>query len=226
MFVFILPAGLLALNLILATYTTLVTIFVLVSPVIRMPYLRDLFLQVSDHMLYCGSEGTIDESLVVSRNGFWRFASQVLAFGLFTAVTFNICRALGNARREGPWNTDKQIESRILALSKRMERYSLTLCDDQKFVKSDGEAVWRLSSNNSKNEIDMPHDRVIRGPCAICFGDYDSGDGVTWSSNLACRHIFHTECIRAWLSTQRAYQDQLCPTCRVPFFSANNTKVK
>ncbi|GAX16828.1 hypothetical protein FisN_5Hh200 [Fistulifera solaris] len=57
--------------------------------------------------------------------------------------------------------------------------------------------------------------RLAPGVCAICLCDYEVGTDVVWSSNASCEHIFHAECIEAWLMKQR--EGPLCPCCRRDF---------
>jgi hypothetical protein len=35
--------------------------------------------------------------------------------------------------------------------------------------------------------------------CYICLGDFDVGECIAWSSNEACIHRFHLDCILEWL---------------------------
>jgi len=71
--------------------------------------------------------------------------------------------------------------------------------------------------------------------CAICLGEYETADRVCWSSNTACTHVFHHDCILQWLkaSGKRASKQQRfsetpsveqvmnfameCPCCRQSF---------
>jgi hypothetical protein len=48
--------------------------------------------------------------------------------------------------------------------------------------------------------------------CPVCLSGYQDGDGVSWSTNTACEHLFHKDCIRAWLL--KHYD---CPMCRNTF---------
>eukprot|EP00567_Pseudictyota_dubia_P016607 CAMPEP_0197452328 /NCGR_PEP_ID=MMETSP1175-20131217/31782_1 /TAXON_ID=1003142 /ORGANISM="Triceratium dubium, Strain CCMP147" /LENGTH=410 /DNA_ID=CAMNT_0042985309 /DNA_START=361 /DNA_END=1593 /DNA_ORIENTATION=- len=59
-------------------------------------------------------------------------------------------------------------------------------------------------------------DRFVSCHCAICLGMYQKGSSIVWSSNRDCPHVFHEECIAAWLMTR---QSALCPCCRQPFTS-------
>lgn len=57
--------------------------------------------------------------------------------------------------------------------------------------------------------------RLVPGTCTICLCDYEPGSDVVWSSSNLCEHVFHAECIEAWLMKQR--EGPLCPCCRRDF---------
>lgn len=57
--------------------------------------------------------------------------------------------------------------------------------------------------------------RFVSPSCIVCLCDYEVGEGVVWSSNPACDHAFHAECIERWLLKQRGRP--LCPCCRRDF---------
>lgn len=79
--------------------------------------------------------------------------------------------------------------------------------------------------------------RNVPGFCAICLGEFELSEKISWSSNVECTHVFHEECIVTWLNTlgrkspkyQRFSDDpsvlQLlnykleCPCCRQDFIS-------
>lgn len=63
--------------------------------------------------------------------------------------------------------------------------------------------------------ISSKETRFVSPSCIICLCDYEVGDGVVWSSNDACEHAFHAECIERWLLKQRGRP--LCPCCRRDF---------
>lgn len=63
--------------------------------------------------------------------------------------------------------------------------------------------------NNSSNDGFMR--REDDDLCAICLETYEDGDSLT---GLPCRHSFHTQCIRPWLSGKSA----LCPMCKSEAF--------
>lgn len=57
--------------------------------------------------------------------------------------------------------------------------------------------------------------RLVPNVCSICLCNYNVGNTVVWSSNEACEHVFHENCILQWLMKQR--EGPLCPCCRRDF---------
>ena len=57
--------------------------------------------------------------------------------------------------------------------------------------------------------------RLATGICTICLSAFEVGSDIVWSSNAACEHVFHEECIEKWLMKQR--EGPLCPCCRRDF---------
>ena len=49
-----------------------------------------------------------------------------------------------------------------------------------------------------------------RQECTICLQGYQEGDSISCSKYEGCNHVFHTQCIEAWL----AKHDE-CPLCRI-----------
>jgi len=45
--------------------------------------------------------------------------------------------------------------------------------------------------------------------CSICFDEFDAKENITMSRNTKCCHIFHSDCIMAWLEGHNN-----CPICR------------
>lgn len=56
--------------------------------------------------------------------------------------------------------------------------------------------------------------------CSICVEEYKEGDDIAWSKNEICSHVYHTDCIVAWLMN---HSD--CPLCRNDFLAANLIEV-
>ena len=52
--------------------------------------------------------------------------------------------------------------------------------------------------------------------CSICVEEYKEGDDIAWSKNEICSHVYHTECIVAWLMNHSN-----CPLCRNDFLASN-----
>jgi len=78
-------------------------------------------------------------------------------------------------------------------------------------------------NNNKSNRREVPHF------CAICLGQYELDDAVSWASNSHCTHCFHRDCVTQWwiaswkkkrrtvLHTLEEKATIHCPMCRQPF---------
>jgi len=45
--------------------------------------------------------------------------------------------------------------------------------------------------------------------CSVCLDDFEVGDELSWSRQLKCQHVFHSECLTSWLM-----KNVDCPVCR------------
>ena len=57
---------------------------------------------------------------------------------------------------------------------------------------------------------------TLSSSCAVCLSEYELGDEVVCSPNNRCLHMFHLNCILAWLSLPLR-DGGSCPCCREPF---------
>mmetsp|Transcript_37247 Transcript_37247/g.78550 ORF Transcript_37247/g.78550 Transcript_37247/m.78550 type:complete len:298 (-) Transcript_37247:212-1105(-) len=92
-------------------------------------------------------------------------------------------------------------------------------------------------TNNNGGDDKAQNTRDCTIFCAICLMEYEISDRISWSSNAACTHVFHEDCIVQWLVSlgrtkskqQRFSEDpdeaQLlnytleCPCCRQEFIA-------
>jgi hypothetical protein len=78
------------------------------------------------------------------------------------------------------------------------------------------EIIDDTSSDEDEEEgrCNESNTRAVDCFCSICLDEYGPGDVINWSVNRNCRHIYHHECIMAWLLI-KGKQD--CPCCRLNF---------
>ena len=69
-------------------------------------------------------------------------------------------------------------------------------------------------NNNINNNININNNDNTKVVCGICLETYNGGDEVCLSKNSKCEHVFHKDCIIAWLMED--HDD--CPNCRSLFF--------
>ena len=67
-------------------------------------------------------------------------------------------------------------------------------------------------ANNGEDDIGSMHN-TPPSECSICLERFEPGEQVSWSKELKCHHIFHTDCLQPWLMT-----NDDCPCCRTLFF--------
>ncbi|GFH56749.1 hypothetical protein CTEN210_13225 [Chaetoceros tenuissimus] len=70
-------------------------------------------------------------------------------------------------------------------------------------------------STHKENDEEAPRMQYPK-LCSICVEEYREGDDIAWSKNEICSHVYHTDCIVAWLMN---HSD--CPLCRNDFLDAN-----
>jgi hypothetical protein len=66
---------------------------------------------------------------------------------------------------------------------------------------------FQTSDSDNKNEEHEHEHEHEQENCNICLEQYVEGVSVT---KLPCKHLFHTECIKAWLCGEKIN----CPVCR------------
>jgi len=67
--------------------------------------------------------------------------------------------------------------------------------------------IWDLD-NDHECQDENEHEEDV---CPICLEEFNVGETVMFSRSMSCTHVFHKECLMAWLMEQRENE---CPSCR------------
>lgn len=95
---------------------------------------------------------------------------------------------------------------------------------DANDAEEDGCDAGYLVLRSAKTQTQQQPRKVVPNGCAICLDPYDVGEVVVWSSNVACKHAFHQECMVDWLCKM---QDSTpCPFCRQEFTDLETYNLK
>jgi len=113
---------------------------------------------------------------------------------------------------------------RILLMHALRDRFRATaLMDEEEFTDTQLEErmdlvdknlsfkKWNGDSTRTNNDSCKSHENNST-QCSICLNDFQKGDFISWSKASSCNHLFHKECIHAWLVRNIA-----CPMCRTTF---------
>ena len=73
--------------------------------------------------------------------------------------------------------------------------------------------------NDSLSAASATNSENLVACCCICLEPYREGDIVAWnnSSDEACLHVFHRDCIRMWLTNPKHNE---CPSCRTDLLNS------
>jgi hypothetical protein len=106
-----------------------------------------------------------------------------------------------------PLDTEEELEARKQFIDKNLPV--------KKFKNTKNNKGQRDVEEGKTYENKADLQKVSEGDdgCPICLNGYkEEGDEVSWSTNTACAHLFHKDCIHAWLLNHHD-----CPMCRSLF---------
>ena len=84
----------------------------------------------------------------------------------------------------------------------------LAAANDRAVDSGEGNVIsrtWRAAEGSVRRMVEGPSTQE----CCICLDGYEADETVCWSREDDCDHIFHDECILAWLK-----DNDDCPLCR------------
>jgi hypothetical protein len=80
-----------------------------------------------------------------------------------------------------------------------------------------------VAAGNSPTKCKPVDANIVSGNCVICFEDMEAGDTIVWSETKTCPHVYHKDCMVAFLAHKKQSTKELeldenpCPMCRQKF---------
>jgi len=108
-----------------------------------------------------------------------------------------------------------QLDQQLAERKQRLLEEATTVVKDGDACGTDAVNLDALEAGTCAATTNISDNATLRedNSCAICLGEYETGDKVTSSLNAECKHHFHYDCIFDWLSRN----NKNCPCCRLRF---------
>mmetsp|Transcript_15865 Transcript_15865/g.19349 ORF Transcript_15865/g.19349 Transcript_15865/m.19349 type:complete len:401 (+) Transcript_15865:187-1389(+) len=107
-------------------------------------------------------------------------------------------------------------ETRKCVISATIRTRKMTQDEEQQ---RSSQAILKRSSldNTTKPPDYNTNDDYDEMTCTVCLERFEVGEELSWSKDLKCLHIFHSECLIPWLMK---HDD--CPCCRTSLFNESD----
>ena len=112
--------------------------------------------------------------------------------------------------------------------------------DDNNNNNTDTATIQPHNEESVNNNNQQQQCRQVPIFCSVCLSEFHLSQNICWSSNTACTHVFHSECMIQWLvalgrkhssrkrftlyPTERqlvGYYELQCPCCRQEFVKSD-----
>jgi hypothetical protein len=97
------------------------------------------------------------------------------------------------------------------------------LLDDEESI---GGNIEESDGNKSEDTVDAnnepgPEHADGQLSSSVCLEGFETGDCLSWSTELRCQHVFHGDCLMPWLMTKDD-----CPMCRTTLIEDSDYDTK
>ena len=97
------------------------------------------------------------------------------------------------------------------------------LLDDEESI---GGNIEESDGNKSEDTVDAnnepgPENADGQLSSSVCLEGFETGDCLSWSTELRCQHVFHGDCLMPWLMTKDD-----CPMCRTTLIEDSDYDTK
>mmetsp|Transcript_40333 Transcript_40333/g.49142 ORF Transcript_40333/g.49142 Transcript_40333/m.49142 type:complete len:313 (+) Transcript_40333:3-941(+) len=122
-------------------------------------------------------------------------------------------------QQNGQQPEQSQKTRRLFIKSTSKVSNSSSFCDYDKRESSSSKSTTAITSktnDTAATTIDIEECVFGNRSCSICLCNFTEGEDIIISRNESCNHVFHKDCIMAWLM-----QHSNCPYCRQNYFECS-----
>jgi len=142
----------------------------------------------------------------------------IISIMLFVSIVLSMCNFTPPTRSSFPHLDKPEEKKRKIPAEEFYESTTASEHDEYNCNETSGSTkAASVSSKASTSDYSYIYDFENDSECSICLEPFDAGGQVAWSPE--CHHIFHQECLHAWVKRRKE-----CPYCRTPMIAREHRR--